>query len=765
MKKTLIIGLLFVSFGLSAQIGQWDSTQTIIYPTSTTAKIPLSVTDTIYLIDVLPSDSGNSYISRLGDVKMIYDFNQDATKDTIIAALLFPNFDYENKFYARISNKTLNINGTTNENQRITEIEVYSTSTDRNSYFNVPVYNSNALEVGAGKTYTTVNSALVAASSGDSVYIYTGYYPEANNISDKNLTIIAVGAGKTGLATGNTFRFSGAMDYIRLENLYVNGLIPLRNSGTITNNYSVTNCYVETQGTYSCYSTSGSGFLINNSILNGVVYSANRIEFNESVISETTQPTFRVQSSVDSLIITHSIINENTASSTINPDGDLVMYIFDTELKNRIILDEPQSFDMELMVDHCLIESSTPILNLNVTDSVKITFTNTDFYFNYNGTVMSLANQQEIRIEDCNIYDIDGYFLDVTDNNGDSLVVTACLFITDSSQTNSATDCKLRFEGNTMNAGEFSRVVATGKNVSNIPATIKNNAIITQGNNYENAAFIVVGNENDSDSDGKLNGSIVEGNQCIGPLFYGNPSPSGHGIFLFAQEFTARYNYVGYRFLGIVVKNRGDIYENNLSYNLTDQCISGFTIKGSPNSTLIGNTVSSSIGVVGFDFYEDENYPGSYSDSCTVKNNIIYDYNPSPADCFQFESASDTVGLDSDYNVVYSLNSEDIVKLVTSRYNLSEWQGFGYDNNSFNTNPNFKSSTELWPLAPKQGVNLGSTYENGLDISTKWPDNIVLKTQADNWIIGAYIVEKPEIIYIKNKEGKYVTYFGKFSIQ
>lgn len=51
----------------------------------------------------------------------------------------------------------------------------------------------------------------------------------------------------------------------------------------------------------------------------------------------------------------------------------------------------------------------------------------------------------------------------------------------------------------------------------------------------------------------------------------------------------------------------------------------------------------------------------------------------------------------------------------------------------------------LWPIpAITGGINLGSPYDYGLDISTNWGNDtqlpiVITKQQSSNWDIGAYI--------------------------
>ena len=126
MKKLLIILAFIPLFGFG-QSGQWDSTQAIIYPTDTTGKIVLAVSDTLYLIDVDTADAiaDINYINMQSAVKVIYDFDNYATDDNIPDVCLFNNFGFDSLFYSRISEMSINSDSTQNLPKRITEIKVY----------------------------------------------------------------------------------------------------------------------------------------------------------------------------------------------------------------------------------------------------------------------------------------------------------------------------------------------------------------------------------------------------------------------------------------------------------------------------------------------------------------------------------------------------------------------------------------------------------------------------------------------------------------
>ena len=62
---------------------------------------------------------------------------------------------------------------------------------------------SATLEVGTGKTYSTIQTAIDAASSGDTILVYPGTYTENINLSD-GITVESSGTASETIIDGNT---------------------------------------------------------------------------------------------------------------------------------------------------------------------------------------------------------------------------------------------------------------------------------------------------------------------------------------------------------------------------------------------------------------------------------------------------------------------------------------------------------------------------------------------------------------------------------
>ena len=126
---------------------------------------------------------------------------------------------------------------------------------------------------------------------------------------------------------------------------------------------------------------------------------------------------------------------------------------------------------------------------------------------------------------------------------------------------------------------------------------------------------------------------------------------------------------------------------------------------------------------------------------------------------YKRQADSSYLGLVSNYNVL----DADSINYLGDNITFQEWQGLGHDLNSYNTNPNLKSSTELWPISPSnaigKGLNLGTSFNEGLAINSIWPNSVRLSKRVGSWYIGAYQISTKS--YIKNS-GKFIKYNGSY---
>jgi parallel beta-helix repeat protein len=163
-------------------------------------------------------------------------------------------------------------------------------------------------------------------------------------------------------------------------------------------------------------------------------------------------------------------------------------------------------------------------------------------------------------------------------------------------------------------------------------------------------------------------------------------------------------------------------------------------------NTLWGNATAG-LGVLG--------YISGYANSCTsilVKNNIVINSAGGPA--LQAEYGCENPGTDGSGNVYsyndFGPNASNFIQWGSSTYysTLAAWQAASGQTNNLNSNPLFIStSTDNFALqssspAIDAGLNLGSTYEYGLDPASTWPSSVILDNQnnyGSGWEMGAYV--------------------------
>jgi hypothetical protein len=128
-------------------------------------------------------------------------FDSGGTPNQIPVHCLYENVDYNNQTFCKHEAQVLNASGFETTSGKVINICTYSAAltganlTAANTYFGVtakPV--SNVREVGAGKTYATIQAAHTAMTAGDTILVYSGAYNETTILTiTKSATIIGVG--------------------------------------------------------------------------------------------------------------------------------------------------------------------------------------------------------------------------------------------------------------------------------------------------------------------------------------------------------------------------------------------------------------------------------------------------------------------------------------------------------------------------------------------------------------------------------------------
>ena len=120
-----------------------------------------------------------------------------------------------------------------------------------------------------------------------------------------------------------------------------------------------------------------------------------------------------------------------------------------------------------------------------------------------------------------------------------------------------------------------------------------------------------------------------------------------------------------------------------------------------------------------------------------LKNNIFV----SDSTVIKIDHANHQIKCDT--NLIYTTYSK-VANVQTTTYTFSGWQALNFDLESYNQDPVFVSTSNLWPTNSLSGHNMGAAYDDGLDITTDWDGItetplIVTKQQGATWQIGAYV--------------------------
>jgi hypothetical protein len=746
MKRFLIILALFplLSFG---QVGQWDSTEAIIYPTSTTGKIVLAAADTIYMIDVAAADSGLSYVNCISPVKLIYDFTGDATDDTIPAANVFQNFDFDSLFYFRIKARSVNSDGTLLKHKRITEIERYTVATDRMTYFNVPFTVTPTMSI-VPDDYVDSEAASLGAGNNDTILVKSGSYDEGSDFRPARPGQYFKVIGDAKIVCSGTTQgvFVNGIDSVKLDGYEFsfpnNPLYSVYINGGITMSYnSLKNCYIQDGDRYQAFLRG-----------DGTTY----IEVANNIFDATdASGTYEVIRSQDA----NFLYDEN--------------YVFGTG--TTAIQDNYSAYDFFNIVKYNEFPPatySTRSVYAFLVDSVV---------FNYNNITPNVFRYALYKSSTSNRFSK----LEIKGNtyNADTVESASYGFIR---QVDTGDSLLFDIDNNTITIGS----VCTGINIyTKGSLDITNNKMtIYRGNNLklrvQNNPSYILNIENNElnqqytpDASADYNVDLdnlsdtlrwykveIKGNVFRNPYYYGSVGGGHTCLYMGNLKYCkVEHNYfTGAGLAGTISKGENGTtagIETADSYflgNVWDSC--GAIVKGVRNMKFYNNYLYKECGYNSIRFYQNEDN-ASFEDSKygQVFNNIIYNDVRLP---LSVETSNDTLGFDSDYNIYYPNSA---INFAGTNYTLSNYQtNFSRDLNSYNTDPLLNANGVPGNGSPAigNGFNLGSSYNIGLVPNTTFPDPSTT-TQKALWTIGAYItnlnrtVTSNFIIFSGNKRLKY----------
>jgi hypothetical protein len=249
-------------------------------------------------------------------------------------------------------------------------------------------------------------------------------------------------------------------------------------------------------------------------------------------------------------------------------------------------------------------------------------------------------------------------------------------------------------------------------------ATVSGNIFSSRStSNY----IVLVGTENTSAGDNKLNGMQFTGNTLYGCLYFDPTATTAttHGILIgFNLNATVSGNYFNGCPYGVVLKHNGSSYSSGGVFkNLFIDCANYTAVycKGAGGVSIYNNSIYFGAGwsqsYYGIEI--TQNGAGQTAPNCLVKNNIIYDAATSGSCLALIYVGNDgsDVGFVSDYNCLKRVTGTTIGNIGGADKTWAQWILL-QDANSKNANPLFTNTGagnfRLLPGSPCINVGLAA---------------------------------------------------------
>jgi hypothetical protein len=269
---------------------------------------------------------------------------------------------------------------------------------------------------------------------------------------------------------------------------------------------------------------------------------------------------------------------------------------------------------------------------------------------------------------------------------------------------------------------------------------VKDNKIVVNRNAERH---IIIGGTSSCDGNDKISVVEIERNCVKGYGYFNATVGSATGIGVFWQKNSLiRHNYIYGTYQGIVVVHDTDNTANGIFYNLIVNCDYGIYIQKLQDVPIYNNTIISNVNGAKGIYAEDS------TDGSDIRNHIIILTGTGTVVPIRVATGSvNTI----DYNTYYCPNGTMRFKVGSTEYTFAQWQALGYDAHSVVMDAaqyaallNADYTPKTGGMAIGTGVNLGATYDDGLDASTNWGvdtnwPSVVTKQQGAAWDIGAYI--------------------------
>lgn len=639
---------------------------------------------------------------------------------------IFQNTDFADTSFYKFSNQVLNIDSTENLPYRLVSVARYSTAVTGDDkvwnydFYEVPFIVNEAMETvcASGCDHTTIEAAYSAAATNDSVIVFSGNYNISSTLTcNKDVDIIGVGnCYVTASGTNQVILFNTSTTENFISGLKING--EARTSYTIygsgaTSNKTIKNCHV-TGATQYCLrfaTTVGGKYHVNNSVIIGTGSSYNCLSAAETNINGGC-----------GLVTNPYIVGAGT--------GKLDIKYFRFISKRSTNYCVQGAVDRFLSVKYCKFDVTTQVSSI------------------YSSPTAALTNNILIKGNTFNITASSGAVIDFVNDSYQKIYIQKNVF----NNVNSAAVTDISIAN--FSVAKIEENVFNSLSGVTIPISVKSTALadtllITNNASYqsnESTAYnIRIGTESTAATDNKIKYIRISENLARGPKFYNVSSTnSAHGTFL---GFTGganchiNHNFINGYGIGLVLKGSNNNYSNYYIYNdiYTNNHFYGIYSKGVGTIKFYNLTLNKN----GYNFYFSSNTGGDPADSCIIRN-CISNLAVDTGYHYYFANDSSHRGVSIDYNQTFGGTRTAYYKGAYKFWN--EWKTLGFDANSFNSTPNFKSSTELWPISGDafgHGKDLGSSYNHPLNTNSVWPNLVNERPFVSTWNIGAYNSDAP----------------------
>jgi len=637
---------------------------------------------------------------------------------------LFQNFDYADTYFCKHSAQILDSNGVETFEPRVSGLVVYSAPltgadlTTANTYFDVP---AKGTAIWVSKTGSDSNAGTEAlpcltvcyargiAAAGATVYIKSGVYAEFE--SPRHYVLLYQAGTLKGI--GN----------VEITGTDANRIL-LADAANIT----IEGIKVKTDCVSPIQLNNHSGLVVNRCNVN--IPGANAM----IVWGSAT--------------ITNSLIKSNSIAITKRSSDKTLT------LNTCKLISGSYGINNAFGGTHTnVITNSTYIGSLSMSGVMALTALGNKFEFSGDAFVLAAGSSGTLSIKYSKMSKLGAYVNDILNTTGKLFDVTIENCIADS-ETNSdfiLSDCGvISFKRNKLISG------GKGKNVSLMIKTVTVATVFDVSGNLitseivgagSNPALISIGTDATSTGDNLMTG-LVYNNKVLGDYHItGAVDSTQHVIPVFWQNKVKVYNnYIEGGNIAIVFKHdQADLTDSEIHHNITVNCFNHYQIKGGCKLKVYNNVGYTELTNAKL-IYIHENDGAKLALDNVVKNNILFDNSAAGTSMIYEITNTSRASTIIDYNVFFSTNNLGLSGYVS----LAAWLAAGFDEHSINANPLFTDvANRLLSVLSNSpaigaGVDLGATYDDGLDVSTDWGNDtelpiIVTKQQGASWDIGAYI--------------------------